>query len=277
MKRNLIVSHGDGDGVISTALLAEKHKLNLQETDIVFTQPFLVDKVKTDGYEQIYVCDLAINNRNLNMTWDFIQAIEDRLVVWYDHHEGWTDENVWSTKHKVDIGNSSCAALIGGDQKWIDAADAIDSRKGHSDLGQLLDQALKVNLSDNEVREYAFNYVLGLNNGSLLEKKQKEYETIQEKTRQLVNSGEAKGQVLVVNAQGHIGFDRTQIFMMGYEKAPFVVVLGEFQDKVTTTVATNTKTNLVKVFNLGSGSPFRVSFEGDHVERVVNTLNSLQD
>ena len=272
MKRNLIVSHGDTDGIITTALLVQRFQLNLQETDIVFTQPFLVDKVKTDGYERIYVCDLAINNRCPSMTWDFIQAIEDRLVVWYDHHEGWTDENVWSTKHKVDIGNSSCAALIGGDQKWIDAADAIDSRKGHSDLGQLLDQALKVNLSDDEVRRYAFNYVLG---DLMLEKKQKEYKVIQEKTRQLVDSGEVKDQVLVVNAQGHVGFDRTAIFMMGYEKASYVVVLGEFQGKVTTTVATNTKTNLVKVFSLGSGSPFRVSFEGDHVERVVNTLNNL--
>lgn len=270
--KNLIITHGDVDGVISAALLTKIRQLDLRETDVIFTQPFLVDKVKTDGYDQIYVCDIAVNNRDPQMTEKFIQSLGDRLIVWHDHHQGWGQYINEDSRFHIDEMAPSCATVIGGDQKWIDAANAIDSRKGHSDLGQLLDQATKVNLSDETVRIYAFEYALGLNDGSMLEKKQKEYKAIQEKTRQLVDSGEVQGRVLVVNAQGQEGFDRTQIFIMGYEKAPFVTVLGEFQGKVTTTVATNTKTNLVEVFGLESGAPFRITLEGNQLERVIKTL-----
>jgi hypothetical protein len=276
--RNLVISHGDVDGVISAALLAEKHQLSLQETDVVFTQPFLVEKVKTDGYKQIYICDLAVNNRDPQMTQRFIESLGNRLVVWYDHHQGWTNSGLTDERFVIDESAASCAIIIGGDQQWVEAANAIDSRKGQSDLGQLLDQSMRVDLSDEEVRRYAFEYLLGQNDGSLLKKKQKEYETIQEKTRQLVNSGEVRGQTLVVDTRGHKGFDRTQLCLLGYERAPYVCVLGTTpppEEKVTTLVATNTNTNLVKVFGLQSGAPFRIGLEGDHVESVVNTLNNL--
>jgi hypothetical protein len=275
--KNLLVSHGDVDGVISAALLVERHQLNLQETDVVFTQPFLVEKVKTDGYEQIYICDLAVNNREPQMTQNFIKSMGDRLYVWYDHHQGWINSGLTDERFIIDESAPSCATIIGGNQKWIEAANAIDSRKGHSDLGQLLDQAMRVNLSDEEVRRYALEYLLGQNDGSLLQKKQKEYKAIQEKTRQLVDSGEVRGQVLVVDTRGHEGFDRTQLCLLGYERAPYVCLLGTTPppEKVTTLVATNTKTNLVEVFGLQSGAPFRIGMEGDHVERVINTLNSL--
>jgi hypothetical protein len=274
--RYLVVSHGDVDGIISAALVVKKHGLDLSQTDVVFTQPFLVDKIKPAEYEEVYVVDLAINNREPEMTKHFIEeTLRDKLVYWYDHHKGWYQSKLTDERFVIDEAAMSCAAVIGGPAQWIEAANAIDSRKGESELGQLLDQAMKVNLSDDAVRRVAFEYVLGLNDGEILQKKQQEYQAIERKTEELVQSGEVDGKVLVIDTRREVGFDRTQIFMKGYQRAPFVVVLGEFEGKVTTTVATNTKTNLVEVFELKSGAPFRITLEGDRVSYVVQKLNNL--
>lgn len=275
--KSLVVSHGDTDGMISAALVVKKYNLDLSETDVIFTQPFLVSKVNLDGYGKVFVADVAVNNRNPEMTSEFVDALGQKLVVWYDHHKGWEDSGLIDSRFVIDESSPSCAKVIGGPARWIVAANVIDSRKGKSELGQLLDQATKVNLSDNSVRQVAFEHILGLNDGSLLRKKQQEYRIVEKKTKELVKRGRIDGKVLIIDTRGQVGFDRTQLFMLGYHRAPFVVVLGEFEGKLTTVVATNTKINLVELFGLKSGAPFRVSFEGDRVEFVVNILNTEKE
>lgn len=274
-KKNLIIAHGDVDGVISAALLVQKHNLNLSETTVVFTQPFLVDKINLEEFGCIYVADIAINNRDPGMTRQFVEEAGKRLICWYDHHKGWSGSGIVDQRFVIDELAPSCATVIGGPIEWVEAANAIDSRRGEADLGQLLDQAMKVDLSDDTVRRVAFEYVLDLNDGEMLRQKQHEYQVIEAKTEELVQLGKLEGRVLAIDVRGQTGFDRTQIFMKGYTLAPFVIVLGDFEGKVTTTVATNTKTNLVEVFNLKSGAPFRITLEGDQIQQVVQALSSL--
>lgn len=268
-KRNLVVTHGDVDGVISGALVVKKYNLDLTETDVVFIQPFLLDKVDFGEYEKVFVADIAINNRNPKMTRRFIEVLGNQLVIWYDHHRGWQNTD---QRFVIDESSPSCAKVIGGPTEWIEAANVIDSRKGFSELGQLLDQAITVDLSDDTVRRVSFEYVLGLNDGELLREKQQEYRKIEKKTEELVESGSLKKNMLVINTRGEKGFDRTQLFMKGYNRAPFVVVLGEFKGEITTTVATKEKVDLLKVFDLKSGAPFRITLEGNRVEFVLKKI-----
>ena len=84
-----IVAHGDIDGVTSAAILFGQLAIEPEDINVVFTQPFLVDKVVIpDKVDQVYVVDIAINNRDPEMTADFVRRLGGKLVRWYDHHEG---------------------------------------------------------------------------------------------------------------------------------------------------------------------------------------------
>jgi len=279
--KNLIITHGDVDGVICAAIIKARVERIGEDIDVVFTQPFLINKIDYSSYDKVFVLDIAANNKNLQMTKDFINHLGQKLVMWGDHHKGWgnvpTDE-----RFIIDDKAKSCASVIAREmspeiQSWIEAANAVDSRQGTTELGTLLDQSSKVDLSDNSVRYYAIDFLLNKNNGSLLYQKQREYITIENKTKVLVCKGQLIEGVFVIDTRGETGFDRTQLFMLGYKQSPFVVVLGKLNENIETTIATNLlNINLVDVFGLSSGAPFRVGLDGDMVQMAIKKLTCLR-
>jgi hypothetical protein len=164
----LIIAHGDLDGVISAALLAAKFGLESGTFELVFAQPFLLDKVQIPAtVDNIYVVDIALNNRAPEMTLGFIKKHSAHLVKWYDHHQGWPAELAeQSGKFVINSKARSCAEVVGGDAAFIGDAVAADTRSGKlSARGELLERALKADMKDDAIKRAAVAMLMGDESG----------------------------------------------------------------------------------------------------------------
>lgn len=283
-KKNLIVAHGDLDGIICAALAVRQVGMPAQ---IIFVQPFTVDKVEIpEDIEEIWVFDVAVNNRDPQMTEDFIRRIGDRLVRWYDHHIGWSI--LWPTLANprlftIDERAGSCAELVTAGltmyANLVADATVADTRKGVLSWGaQLIEQATKANMADDNIRLLAVKWLLGdelAREG--LEEAAKKYAEIQTETERLAATYQVTGKVVLVDArQSNHQYDLTQLLLAGQKLARFAVVLtvhplqGE-----GLTIATSSGVNLVELFHLGSGAPFRVSLPAKRLEEALAKLETV--
>ena len=88
-KRELIIAHGDVDGVISAVIAARS--LGLEDAEVYFSGPRSIDRALSkvpDGGEKLVIVDVAMNP-------DKVDAVESELrrlsesgwdVLWIDHH-----------------------------------------------------------------------------------------------------------------------------------------------------------------------------------------------
>jgi hypothetical protein len=279
-----IVAHGDLDGIISAALLARRHGWSPDEVKVTFTQPFLVDRVAVGEDDEVYVVDLAVNNRDPRMTRDFITRLGGRLVAWYDHHIGWGNEfkDGRDLRFVIAEGYPSCAFLVGGSSSLVADANAADTRKGLlSDRGILIENATKADLSDDRTRDAAFRWLLGDESArAVLEDAARRYAEVMAETERLASGYRVDGCVAVVDArESNHRYDLTQLLLAGQKKARFAVVLVKDprDGSKRVTVATGDRSvNLVEVFGLPSGAPFRVNLPVERYEEAVARLNCLQ-
>ncbi|MFH1284398.1 MAG: hypothetical protein ABIH78_02300 [Candidatus Peregrinibacteria bacterium] len=287
MSKKLFVGHGDFDGVASVALLAKQHGISADQIRVIFTQPFLVDKVKIpDDIEEIYVVDIAVNNRDVDMTRRFYESLGDRLKVWYDHHEGWHTEemnNLTTAQGGKVIAQTAraCAAMLASSlDQLVQDAIAADTRKGElSSRGQLIEQATKANIKDDTIRVAAAKWLLGdESQKAILDKAAEKYAAIQKKTERLATTFAITGNVAVIDTRNQSvygSFDMTQLLLAGQKKASFAVALftdpKKKEDRVI--IATQSGKNLVELFGLPSGAPFRVDLEVARLPEAMEKLN----
>lgn len=309
----LIVAHGDLDGIVSAALLAEQ--LGIDETDdlnVVFTQPFLLDKVVVpDEIDEVYVVDIARNRDEIEMTQRFYDRLGDRLVRWYDHHLGWENSNL-TTQHggKVIAQTARACAVMLGHSTDIRVINAIvaDTRKGELQLdGALIDEAIKSDMRNDEIRFAAVKLLMGDESQRQgLEIAAKAYIEIQARTVWITKNymvddngcpivsytpGMTAGKAAGVDYKGNIAFidvpelfaickengdyDLTQLLLAGQELATFAVAKTiSPDDREMVTIATKSKTNLVELFGLPSGASFRVSLPASQLEEVMEKLRN---
>lgn len=282
VKRNLLVAHGDLDGIISAVCAIQQYELALGETEVVFVQPFTVDKVEIpDETEFVFVVDVAVNNRNPEMTKEFINRIGDRLTTWVDHHIGWSTEITGDNlAFVINTRVKSCAGIIGTDTQLVADADAADTRQGElSPRGQLIEQAIKANMADDNIRLLAVKWLLGDEQARKgLETAAKKYAEIQAKTKRLAATYQVIDNVALVDArQSNHQYDLTQLLLAGQKLAQFALALTVHpQQGEGLTIATSRKdVNLVEIFGLGSGSPFRVSLPAKRLEEALAKLAQL--
>jgi len=320
----LVIAHGDFDGIASVVLLLKRLDISVEKVEIVFTQPFLVDKVKIpDDIEKVYVVDLAANNRNPEMTERFIESLGDRLVEWCDHHEGWSKKD--DDRFVIHPTAPACAVILGSGmpprisylQETVNDAIAADTRKGEmSETGQLIERAVKSDMGNDALRVAAVWLLMGdESQRPILETAAKAYAAIVAETQRLagfyhIDGSEIRifgtrnfitedeevagrdypGKVAVVDVPdtyareygqelppGH-DYDLTQLLLAGQELASFAVVktVSPHTGEEMVTIATKSKTNLVELFGLPSGAPFRVSLPADRLEDVVEKLHNLE-
>jgi len=283
-----IVTHGDLDGICSAAAVIQENELTNYIT--VFTQPFQVlsNDVRRALLDELYVCDLAINNRNPEMTLRFLLLNERKLIKWFDHHEGWKDcedelvKRLIKEKRLVVKASAKTATeMITKDKDLIKIARCGDTGQyDKHESANLINAALKVNLHDNSVRCLALNYLLNQHKDfDRLFEIAKQYEQIKQNTLDLFNTGRVTDNVFFVDASKAKGsIDRTFLCFRAYEKAPFVVMKNRsITTDYSTFVSTNTNVNLKELFNLKSGSSFRVSISEDKVADVIIKLKELQN
>ena len=297
-----IVSHGDLDGIISAALRCEKLS-PAAKVQFVFTQPFLVNTVViAPETEKVFVCDIAINNRDPQMTADFYKRIEDRLVEWDDHHQGWEHDNprLKSNGGKVfSSGSRACAEMLGG-QDDIRVQDAIvaDTREGVlSEQGQLIESAINADPTNDDVRLAATLLLCGNElMREVVETAAEVYAAVMEETERLAQEFHIDGRAMPVrsskmyrdeSSHGVVAvcdaseaksvFSLTNLLLKGQEYARFAVVqhVSVHNGDKLVTIATKSGVNLVKLFELPSGAPFRVSLPAEKLEEVVEKLHNL--
>ena len=306
--RVTIVTHGDLDGVVCGALWARrllKAGLKRKEIEIIFAQPFQLPVPEDIKGEQVAVFDIAVNNRDPEMTMRFIEEIKDKLIAWIDHHKGWQKilaklPDKLTEKFVIDEQAKAAAQIvfevINGDfncpeMRWtVKEAIVGDTREGElSQRGRLIDEAIKSNLRDDAIKEAALWW---LTQGApqdpenkeyrkLLEAQQK-YREIKETTEQLINQYEIRHGIAVVDVtQENRDYDRTQLLIAGQKMAPtgISVVIGKNPEgEEIVTIATNREDiNLVALFGLPSGAPFRISLPTAEwpLERVLEKLKNL--
>lgn len=277
-----IVAHGDLDGVVSAALLAKRNNWSLDDVKTTFTQPFSVNQVAVGDDDEVYVVDIAINNRDPQMTQDFIVRLGPRLVRWYDHHAGW-GADVENDPRFIVKDAPSCASIVGGDPALAADADAADTRKGTlSDRGQLIESAMKADLANDAVREAAFRWLMGDESArAALDGAARRYAAVVAETERLASGYRVDGSVAVVDArESNHNYDLTQLLLAGQKKARFAAALvrnpRDGGERVT--IATQDKSvNLVSVFGLQSGAPFRVTLPAEQCGDALARLNALSE
>ncbi|MDD5145034.1 MAG: hypothetical protein PHW72_02845 [Candidatus Pacebacteria bacterium] len=159
----LIIADQGLDGVISAASAIIYYDFPLGETEILFTQPFALDRVEIpEEAERIVVVDVGFNNENPEMTRAFIKRLGSKLLGWFDHHSGWPEDIAGNPALFVIIPQAkSCGGMIpSGDPELRANANIADTHGELSPWAQIIEEDLKVNPLDNEARLAAVHKIL---------------------------------------------------------------------------------------------------------------------
>jgi hypothetical protein len=299
----IVVSHGDLDGIISASILSINY--NIPPENIIFTQPFLLDKITIqEDVEEIYIVDMAVNNRNPEATREFIEKYKYKIRLWVDHHEGHKLLKEWLGEERVISGDSpSCPQLMRESgftvpEEWVAAANAADrpTEYKETELSIFLNRALKYGIlsEDEELKEMIMKTIVRYlvksyknedyaEEERLLEEYGKLYEEIEENT--IESAGEIQELSGFRYKVGYIKLERekkvdiTKLFMLGYKQYDIVIIQKyNKEDEEVTLIGTKLKEiNLVSIFNLKSGAPFRISLPGPHDEVLKFILAKLQE
>jgi len=298
MNKNVIICHGDGDGIISAASIA---RLLGRETMTIITQPFLLGKVVIpEDITNIYVVDIAVNNKDVQMTRDFASTHADKIVIWADHHQG-TDilADIIGKKLVFDDTEPSCPSLLlkagySVPKKWVDAANASDRPTDFpaTDLSTRYNHAFKAALVEAQegnrtiVEEIQQNFITELrldSNGQcksdIVSKYVEKYQEVKEATTMAADSIEELIPGVGVITLGEKRVDKTGLCLASYKKHPIVVIhfISPENGEMVTMVATNREDlNLVEVFGLPSGPPFRILLNGDFEESKKLIIEKLK-
>ena len=279
--KNLVICHGDGDGIISAAVIA---KAIGSKATIVITQPFLLDKLVIDAdVEKIYVVDISVNNKDISMTTGFVGAHSEKIVLWADHHAGAEIlAEILGEKLIFDATEPSCPTLLAKSgytvpEEWLNAANASDRPTDFpkTELSERYNKAFKVSLIElqdgnrTSVEKIQRAFIEELASGTdsdLVSEYGNRYQPIMDATK---DAAEAFVELLPgvgIATLGEAKVDKTLLCTEGYKKFPVVAV--QFKSVETgepvTMVATSRKDlNLVQTFGLPSGAPFRINLSGD--------------
>lgn len=285
MTKYLLVTHGDFDGIASAVGIMAAYGLPLSETQIVFTQPFLLGNILIDDdVEQIFVADIAVNNRDPQMTKNFISLCGDRLAKWVDHHQGWPEWFRDNSRFLIIPEAKSCASIVCTDLQMMNDADVVDSRSGElSPRGRLINRAIKAEKAESgdSIRLTAVKWLLGDDSQKpILEEAEKKYCLIvKPETDKIVRTYRIIGNTAIADARkSKKPYDMTELLLEGEKLARFALVhtaQPKFGEGIT--IATlDGSIDLSMIFELPSGSPSRVSLRGKKPEEALQKLINLQ-
>jgi len=119
MAEYTIITHTDADGVAAAALYA--YLQNLDRVELVFTEPYLLDKALRKVSENIssgklVVCDLGLNRDTYREAVAILGEVAGRAtsIEWYDHHV-WSEEWIEGLQRVgviLNIDRSTCATGV---------------------------------------------------------------------------------------------------------------------------------------------------------------------
>lgn len=327
MSKTIIVAAGSPSTLFATAGFCSAQGITPEqirngEVTVILTQAFQVGKDPRTGKsspalaavealgpeDKVVLIGLPVNNREPQMTTDFVRAIGSRLVGTYDEHEAdrWgalqaelgLPADKFHTPGKGD-GHLSAASIIGGEfeampRLWVTAGDWADNRQLEVSaeakaLATDVDNAVKAKIADNAFRVTVIQYLLGDSEASkAFEVRLAEGKAIEQATNAALAAAEQNGNVLVIHQPSGTEINQTSAMFAGYRKAPFVAITGaKSGEGEVVVVGCNDKhpglgkTNLLEVFKAAgltaSGIPGKATVHGrENLGRMVEALNALK-
>jgi len=252
-------------------------------------------------------------------TLPFIQALGERLVLWVDHHEHERHTDFSSDSRFVlssreqhpavpemitpdmvqsagqvdtivahgDFDGIMAAAkwLLGGEEPYPGAdedARAIDSRKVEpSEIGKLIEMALKAKRSDDAFRHLVLRYLVSRCQDkeaeALIQQAAEEYRSIMERTLQWAQRYQMDGPLAIVDIrEEQEPIDLTLLLLEGQKLAPIAIVrsrnLKTGEPQLTIAAATDSGFDFVKLFDLKGGMPTRVTLPDERYFEAIAKL-----
>jgi len=275
----LILTHGDLDGVVSAIMMTKILRESLTNTnhiEVVFTLPkWIHTHTETDVYDLIILLDIAVNNRDIKSAEKFMEKNKNKMI-WIDHHyhpESFDDIIVGNPSYKSNV-YLMRDLFVNFDFSEIDdlieMAHEADQGKGDS----VFHKALKVNPQSDETRYEIYRMGTVLRYGELykksyerLVKKAEYYDEKQFPNTMRIIEERVKQydcvSIVDIRHERKRRMDMTQLAFELYRKTPFVVIkyFGSNEKNhefLKISVTPKVKINLLDVFNLKSGAPFKV-------------------
>ena len=162
--------------------------------------------------------------------------------------------------------------VLGGVEPYEGAdadARAVDTRRGEpGPIATRIDRALRARFRDETLKNQVMQYLVARTKAPVLweeiEAAAREIDTRLDESRRLAQRYRVDGGIAYVEAGGR-PYDKTELLLLGQEKAPVAVV----RDSESLTVAADFESgfDFVKLFALGGGMPTRVTVpEARHAE-----------
>lgn len=285
MKKYLVICHGDGDGIISTAALIKQYQLFLRETEIVITQSFFLDEVFVrPEIKAIFVIDIAVNKRDIALTTSFANKHKDKIISWVNHHRGTekTLGEILGIKLLCNENSPSSPAVMkqsGYDiaEEWVAAANAINDPENFpaTELSERYTNAFKTALVDaqdggqNVIKKLQLSFIdelLTSEKSRLVANYSNEYKFIVAATNRAAELFIDLMPKVGMTILGDEKVDKIMLCRKGHEKFKTVVIqFHSLEDgEPATMISTELQNiNLAKKFKSSFGSPSRITLPGN--------------
>jgi len=171
--------------------------------------------------------------------------------------------------------------VLGGVEPYPGADDdarAVDTRRGTpGPIAARIDRALRARFRDETLKHRVVQYLVARTKAPLhweeIEKAARSIDPLLDQSRRIADRYRVEGGVAYVEIQSAAPFDKTELLLIGQERAPVAVV----RDSGALTIAADFESGLdfVKLFHLGGGMPTRVTVPEGRREEVMTKLRAL--
>ena len=273
-KRILIISSKSLDALVSISCIIKNLMNNGNPNEIVidikFIQPLEINTIKTKKHDEIYVINIGINKLNQEVILDFIK--NEKIMNWYDNHNEWKD--IEDTRLIIDT-SKSCIELTSDDPELAKLGKLIrEGRLSENRELYMFDIALKSDKSDETIRYDILHFLLK-NDAKIkkrIEKKARKFEKLLDNNHKLLDDSKLIDDILFIDARNIKSYDKNHLLAEAYGNAPYIMIFDIDQEtnKPIITISANAKTDLMELFGLSNGNPFKISipFKENHKKYI---------
>jgi len=171
--------------------------------------------------------------------------------------------------------------VLGGVEPYPGADDdarAVDTRRGEpGPIATRIDRALRARFRDENLKHRIIHYLVARAKAPVhweeIEQAAREIDPLLDQSRRLSERYQIRDGVAYVEAGGGPAYDKTELLLLGQERAPVAVV----RDSGALTIAADFESgfDFVKLFRLGGGMPTRVTVPEARLDEVMTKLAGL--
>lgn len=154
-------------------------------------------------------------------------------------------------------------------------ARAVDTRRGEpGPIAQRIDRAIRARFRDETLKHQVIQYLVARTKAphhwEEIEKAARLIDPMLDESRRIADRYRVDGNVAFVEARARGAYDKTELLLLGQEKAAVAVV----RDAGSLSIAADFESGLdfVKLFDLGGGMPTRVSVPEGRLDEVMRKL-----